>query len=467
MGAERDPQAWLIEKVRARWSQYDIERELSEHHSISQSTISRNFDRIMHGQDLTRRMRTAILALFAHEAKQDARIDADQMALIQLFDALDEWQEFNVYEAEQAILLQERLEAAENDFRVRQNAVRRRASVVNRMMQDRGIVETGSTYVYGDGAALIQEGAEDFAYHETSAEILGYAPAEHVFPGGWTARQLRHGVSREQRMQPSAVPAEQPRPAMIGIRKANLIPHEDYVDSEWFWGHLASTIKHWYALRDSAPEWRASGLDIPRNPTYGDIAWYRKTLQLETECLQVGLIFEESILGWTDDWGAEVEEKRNILRSLEKRRRLIDAASTSGRIALWSAGCIATIALIWFFIRPIFIWVTGKIVAGIGAIVQGVVTAYHDAVYAVAVTGDWIGHTTGLIVSSPLTLLGLVSIFIFAIKVCPQPAPGQNGATIHWVMGIAATVGLIIMIRLLFWLLSGLELLLNNLKTLQ
>ena len=62
--------------------------------------------------------------------------------------------------------------------------VRARARIVNRWMQDLGIVEKGNTYVYGDGASLIKEGALHFRYRDTKAEIVGYSPTEYQSANG-------------------------------------------------------------------------------------------------------------------------------------------------------------------------------------------------------------------------------------------------------------------------------------------
>ena len=441
---KRDPAAWLIERVRDGWSQYDIERALKPHHRITQPTIGRNIRRLRLGQDITGRMKSAVLALLAYEAELDARVEADRAAFLELMDALEEWQEFNAYEAEQALIAQERRVAAENAFRARRAEVRRRARFVNQRMQDMGIVERGNIHVYADGAALISEGAADFRYHDTRAEIVGYAPSGHEFPCGLTAGQLREGVTREQRMRPSAIPAGQTRPEMIGIRRANLIPRAAYFDGKWFWGHLYSDIAAWYELRDAAPDWWMSGRELPRRPDVEDISWYRRMLELETKHLADGLAFEESVLGWCDDWVCEVKEKRAALQDLERRHARLAATAAHKKLALSLASrgmvVIAALGLLLFVIIPLVLWVIRGILAGTRALVEAVVAF-----------GEWTGHAVSTAATSPVTFLVLAFVTLFLVAVLPSDSRDREIPAFPWMLGAATIFGVLTAIAGLTW----------------
>ena len=472
MDIEHDLEAWLIERVQEGWSQYDIEKALKPHHDMSQPTIGRNLGRIKRGEGITRKMRRAIRARFAYEAELDARVEADQMMFLEVMDALDEWQEFEAYEAEQALIAHERRVAAEDAFRALQEAVRRHARTVNRRMQEMGIVEKENSYVYADGAVLIREGATHFRYHDTRAEIVGYAPPGCRLSGDMTAAQYREGVTRGQRMRPSAVPAGQPRPEMIGIRRADLIPDIDYFDGKWFWGRLYADVSDWYELRDVAPEWWKSGEDLPQEPGEEDISWYGRVLELETKLLEAGLVFEESVLGWGDDWAGEVEEKREALRIMERSRARIDAAAARERAAVvrkrvaaarrmaalklagWGVATTAAFGLLWFVIIPFVTWVLRWIISGVKKLAGAVVAAYDGAVRF----GEEVMHAAEVAFTSPLTPLAVLGIAWVVIRGYPLPQPGRPDPAYPWVMGITVTTALACMIALAIWVFAGAEL---------
>ena len=327
-----DMEAWLVAQERLGRSHGDIATQLREHSykqngepdTLNPTTVRRWIRGVIAEKKATPKMKRTMSAFFHYEADRDAYVEENQLTFLRVMDALDEWQALEAYEAEQELIAHECRVAADNAFRARQEEVRRHARTVNRRMQDMGIVEKGSTYVYADGAALIREGATHFRYHDKNAEIVGYAPSDYKFSCGLTAAQLREGVTRVQRMRPSAVPGGQPRPEMIGIRRANLIPRVPYFDSRWFWGRLYADVSAWYELRDAAPAWWKIGGELPQEPGEEDNSWYKRVLELEITLLESGLVFEESVLGWGDDWATEVEEKREALLTMQSRRARID-----------------------------------------------------------------------------------------------------------------------------------------------
>ena len=443
--SDRDIRDWIIARVEEGWSQYDIRDELREHHKISQPTIGRNVERILNGENITKKMRSAVLALFAFReereriaAEEDARIEADHIAFLEVMDALAEWKALNDFEIERARIAADRREAADRALEARRNQARRRALVVSRRMQDMGIVERGSTYVYADGATLIREGMADFRYHDENAELVGFSPPGYEFPGGWTAARLREGVTRERRMGPSAVAEGEARPETIGIRDAFLVPAVPYFDGDWFWGKLRDDISTWYELRDAAPEWWLECGGVPRAPAAADVAWYGSVLELETKLLEQGLFFEESILGWSDDWADEVKERRSVLRTLKRRAACVDAAATAGRAAGWLAAGAAVLALFWFVVIPVVVWVCLGIWGGMVSAWNAVVGAWHSAVQAVETA-----------MHSPLTLIALLCVTCLLLLILPTDRDGQKVPAFPWVLGAAAAFAVLTVIAML------------------
>ena len=442
--SDRDLRAWIIARVEEGWSQYDIRDELCKHFDISQPTVSRNVVRILNGEDITKKMRSAVLALFAFQeegeriaAEEDARVEADQNLFLQFVDALSEWKAFNDFEIEQTRLAADRREAADRALEARRNQARSRALVVSRRMQDMGIVETGNTYVYADGATLIREGIADFHYHNKNAELVGFSPPGHEFPGGWTAGRLREGITREQRMGPSAVADGEARPETIGIRDAFLVPAVPYFDGDWFWGKLQDDISAWYELRDSAPDWWLDGDGVPRTPADADIDWYGSVLELETKLLKQGLFFEISILGWSNDWADEVKGKRPVLRTLKRRVARVDAKAKAWKAVGWLAGAVVVLLLLWFVVVPFVVWVCLGIWAGVVSAWNAVVGVWHSAVQALETA-----------MHSPLTLIALLCITCLLFWILPTDRERQKLPAFPWVLGAAVVFAVLTVIEI-------------------
>lgn len=473
MDIEHDPEAWLIEQELAGRSQYDIVKELSEHFykpdgtpdKMAQTTVGRNMGRIRRGESISGKMRRAIRSRFAYEVELDTRVEADQLMFLELMDALEEWQALEAYDAEQALIAEERRVAAEDAFRARREEVRRRARTVNRWMQDMGIVEKGNNYVYADGAALIREGATNFRYHDKNAEIVGYAPSDYKFSCGLTAAQLREGVTREQRMRPYAVPGGQPRPEMIGIRRGSLIPDIPYFDGRWFWGRLYVDVSAWYELRDAVPDWWKVGGKLPQEPGEEDISWYGRVLELEMKLLESGLVFEESALGWGDDWAGELEEKCEVLQVMERSRARVAAAAARERVAAarrraafklagWGLATAVAICMLWFVVIPLVAWILRGIVTVVKKVVGAVETAYDGAVRF----GEAAGYAAEVAFTSPFTAVVFLGIAALVIRGYPAPQRGRPDPAYPWVMGITVTTALACMIALAFWAFAGVKL---------
>ena len=450
---------WLKQQLLAGRSQEDIARELGKHifkpdgspDSIHQSTIGRSIGRISHGEGITGKVKRAIRALFTYEAELDARVEADQVAFLELMDALDEWRAFNAYEAKRALNAHRRSVAAQKDLKARQDKVREHASTVIRRMQELGIVEKGDTRFYADGAALISKGAVNFTFLDKEVEIISYSPGGAILPDGRTAGEFCDGVPLEKRMQRFAVLPGQHRPEMIGNRRANLIPKVSYYGGKWFWGHLYADIAAWYELRDAAPGWWEDGRELPKSPDEDDISWYELVLELETRLLEAGLVFEESLLGWSDDWTGEVEQKRAVLRDMERRRAGAEAAAARKAIGLkvaqWVVIAIVALGINWYVVIPVLEWAEVRFWAVAKAVRETAVTSY-DGLESV---GEDAATAAETVFTSPLTAIAMLVMVGLVITFYPSPVRGQTDPARPWVMGITTLIGLSCIIALAIW----------------
>ena len=421
----RDPRDWLIQKDSdEEWSQYRIRDEISRAVKISQPTVSRNIDSVKAGGQPTKKMREALEALFLHydeeaemEARQKAEHEAERQALLKLERAAAIEQariERNEREAKEELyrqrIQQEREERAARLHKECQEKARARATVVVRRLMTEGIQATDDRIIHGDGATLVRNGLADFVYKDKRAETIAFAPDEHRFSDGWTAKDLREGVTLEERMRGTAVPAGANRPAKIGLRDARMVTRQACYDEPWFWGEsLARDLGRWRSLFATRPSWALNGVIIPLVPTEDDVAWYAETLTAETDLLKRGLQFEQSILGWGDRWKDEVGEKRASLRAIKRRitgRKLttkvggVSAAVVVGAVALWHIGKGALIAGDWLLVKAI----SGGQVA-----VPAVSQAVESTATIVVAT-----------LTSPFWVLAVSGLFALSLKVLPE-----------------------------------------------
>jgi len=242
---------------------------------------------------------------------------------------------------------------------------------------------------------------------------------------------------------------------MIGIRSASLIPRVPYFDGEWFWGRLHADISAWCELRDAAPGWWKIEREFPTSPTGDDVSWYRQMLDIETKLLESGLSFEESVLGWRDDWAVEAEEKRAALHDLERRRERIETTAarrrTALKIAAWGTAATVAIGLLWLIVIPLVLWVFRGIAGGIRAAVGAVVAFYDGAARAIAGFGDWMGQALETAVTSPTAFIVLALITLLLVAILPSGRRGQEIPAYPWVLGAAAFFGVLTAITGVMW----------------
>ena len=179
---------------------------------------------------------------------------------------------------------------------------------VNEQLEAEG-VDTGGR-IHGDGLIYART-LEEFQYADPDAERVAFVPDSHSFPCGWTGRDLREGVSAEQRRSASLVPKGAERPPLIGIRSGNMVTVTPYPDDRPFWGELSDLVGEWRRLFRRKPSWWREG-KVPKFPDVADVARYKRVLEIEMDLLSRGICFEQPIVDWGDDWR---ESRRRCPRS--------------------------------------------------------------------------------------------------------------------------------------------------------
>ena len=234
-------------------------------------------------------------------------------------------------------------------------AIRLRAlREVNEGLEGEGI-DTGGR-IHGDGVIYART-LEEFQYADPDAEHVAFVPDSHKFPGGWTGRELREGVSAEQRRSASLVPKGEERPEFIGIRSGNMVTVTPYPDDPPFWGELLDLIDEWQWLFRRMPSWWKEG-KVPQLPDVADVAWYEAILEVETDLLSRGICFEQSIIDWGDDWRESLDGARAVVDDLRRRsnRRVMVEGLTHAAFKLrWVALTVAALTLVLVF-WDVFVW---------------------------------------------------------------------------------------------------------------
>ena len=444
--SERDPGAWLLEQSLAGVIQEDIAAKLNggvlerlmalkqwltghidecdagqakegnrkKGEEVSQPTISRNLPQARNRKRLTQSVEEAILAVFACEDEIDSLTDDWQFFFLACMDALQEWKALEEFNDEQARLRIQREDAARRAFEDRQERARSACKAVNDFLKAKGFMAPGQSYIWGDGHYFFSEGIFDFAYATEGAKIVGFAEPDFMFDCRLTAGELREGITAEQRMQPTAVPAGEPRPRLIGLRDALDILTDQYPDGPWFWEEHFRDIIRWHELRDQTPAWWNERV-LPRRPDDSDIAWYREVLELETKLLSRGFTFEGSILRWGGDWRSRVKQERKVLQTLRWRRVYSDSGSAVLRTAAWAAGATASAVFFWKVVIP-FLFTLGRgIIGRFEDVLDYSVASFENAFLDYETAGEWVADATLVIITSLVAFWAFLTISVFLI----------------------------------------------------
>ena len=271
---ERDPAIWLLEQSMFGRKQDDVALQLNEalretpsqleqwltgciqedqpyelagekkgkkKGKIEQYTISRNVTGFRAGKKLTPEVKRGILAVFVREEELDRLIDEWQGFFLAFMDALQEWKILADFNEGQALLRLQQEEEDSQAFEYRQGEARDACKAANDIVKARGFMAPDQSYIWGDGQYFYNAGISEFVYATVGALIVGFAEPENMFACRLTAEELRDGITPEQRMQLSAVPAGESRPRMIGLRDAFEILTDPYPDMPWFLGSIIPT----------------------------------------------------------------------------------------------------------------------------------------------------------------------------------------------------------------------------------
>ena len=346
-------------------------------------------------------------------------------------------------------------------------AIRLRAlREVNEGLEDEGIDTGGRTH--GDGVIYART-LEEFQYADPDAERIAFVPDSHKFPCGWTGRELREGVSAEQRRSSSLVPKGAERPEFIGIRPGNMVTVTPYPDYRPFWGELSDLIGEWRRLFRRMPSWWKEG-KVPNLPDVSDVAWYERILEVETDLLSRGICFEQSIIDWGDDWRESLDGARAVVDDLRRRRNrrvMVEGLTHAAFKLRWVALTVAALTFVLVF-WDAFVW---DVLRSGGDLLLAVATVIAKGVMWVflglwwLLKGLWtilsaVGRAVGTVydkivwfVTSPWLILATGGFFLACLLCLKVESGEKNPSFISALLVFAViTLGLATLFLLLYWI---------------
>ena len=173
-----------------------------------------------------------------------------------------------------------RLGREKRELAARRERTRDQIAKVAARLRRKGTIQDDT--LHGDADYLLGIGA-DVVHYDAGAEIVAFAPDNLKFPCGWTAKQLRRGVTPEQRMRPTAFPPGSPRPYVIGERASSVVSFVVWPDEKWLYGSGYPLVERWRKLM-ARPLLDES--NMPRLPTKEQVTWYEELLQVEVQLLE-------------------------------------------------------------------------------------------------------------------------------------------------------------------------------------
>ena len=337
---------------------------------------------------------------------------------------------------------------------------------VNEGLEGEGI-DTGGR-IHGDGVIYART-LEEFQYADPDAEHVAFVPDSHKFPGGWTGRELREGVSAEQRRSSSLVPKGEERPEFIGIRSGNMVTVTPYPDDPPFWGELSDLIDEWRWLFQRMPSWWKEG-KVPKLPDVADVAWYERTLEVETDLLSRGICFEQSIIDWGDDWRESLDGARAVVDDLRRRsnRRVMVEGLTHAAVKFrWVALTVAALAFVLVF-WDAFVWdvlrsggdlllaVATAIVKGVMWVFLGIWWLLKGLWTVLSAVGRAVGTAYDKIVwflSSPWLILATAGFLLASLLSLNVETGGKrSSSSFGWLAFAAIISGFATLILLIYWI---------------
>lgn len=368
-------------------------------HSIDKGLVSRNRKRIRDKKGLPGPFTKRIADIMAAERAEEQRRQrlAEQAAA-----------------AEQA--RQEKLAAAKAkraaDHKAREARDKRRAEEARRdqelekefirfcerweeKLREAGYLLEGDM-IEGDANELPFAIIHEVNYIDIAAAAVALLPDDYVIWRDKTAAFFREDVPYTLRLQPTAVPEGQLRPAMIGNLPASTVFYDPLPHELWFYGKKgAKVVAEWRELTDAYGH-LATG-KLPRVVHRETVRGFERLIQIEGES---GFVFEDSRLG---------PDARDRLKSLQRRAILLSIAKATKNIT-WRA--IKSTAR-WCY-HTGWKWLLGLIaVLMVAAVVVGLVGMAIEVTRWVRAGSRWIENRIEN--NSEILLIAVMLLFIAGI----------------------------------------------------
>lgn len=207
----------------------------------------------------------------------------------------------------------------------------------------------------------------------------------------------------------------------------------------------------WELLDAARPSWMQAGR-LPLMPKAEEVEWFADALSLETRMMgEESMQLDRPLLGWSDTWLDDVEEKRITLDLLTTRARRRHQAATAvqvalalGKLILW-LGFLASLAALLYFLYKVITW-TPTVLSVLAPVAVGVI------VYAAKGVGGLTSAALTSIVSVAVLLILTITLFASVpIRTRGQP----ESAWYPRVLGAALLSLVLLIITAVSWLASG------------
>ena len=440
---------------------------------VSRSAVSRNLQTIDEAGVLAMPMRRRIAAYLDRlereaEERRQAAID-EEAERRRAVEVLRRQRELERIRRVKRAAARERVDALWAGLKNLETIRLRALREVNEWLEGEGI-DTGGR-IHGDGVIYART-LEEFQYADLDAEHTAFVPDSHKFPGGWTGRELREGVSAEQRRSMSLVPKGEERPEFIGIRPGNMVTVTPYPDDPPFWGDLLDLIDEWQWLLQRMPSWWKEG-KVPQLPDVADVAWYERILEVETDLLSRGICFERSIIDWGDDWRESLDGARAVvddLRRRSNRRAMVEGLTHAAFKLRWVALTVAALtfvlvfwdAFVWDVLRSggdLLLAATTVIVKGVMWVFLGLWWLLKGLWMILSAVGRAIGTAYDKIVwflSSPWLILATGGVSLTSLLSLNVETGGRrSSSSFGWLAFAAIVSGFATLILLTYWLFNA------------
>ena len=311
-----------------------VQNVLAEELGVNKSTISRNGSALRSGEplaspfyaraearlvaerlDVLRVRHLRLLEESREEASREEARRAEEARTARAESVRDRTHRLSMMD--HALETVSRLEARRNQRRA---AARDALEPWLAMLRAAGIRAPDDEKLYGDALELIKAGVTDIHYVDAGVAAVALAADGYVFECGLTAAELRSGLTAEQRLQPTAVPAGEDLPEMIGGVPDFMVHCTPFPDEEWRYGEDAAGMRsEWRRLTEACAD-LATG-ELPRFVSRSDLREFEQLVRIESES---ACTFEGSVLG---------EDAQRRLRQMKRRATLSSVIAGATELA--------------------------------------------------------------------------------------------------------------------------------------